>query len=340
MISEIGIQHLYQDRNCSGQILNTDEKSVFEEVVVDGEIVGYYNVRLKKLKMLPFYTMRLTFGPVIDYKELETLDLTLKQIKATAQKYGVINIQVHPFIWNVDLEAIRKIFKDNGFERIDYYIYEATMLIDLKQSEDEIFKKFENRGKEAIRQSERRGITAKQVELNEENLASFYKLYSDTCKRTLIIPEALSIIKAIIKMYEHTYKVLLFIAFYEERPVCSFVAFDCYSCLSLIYQGSEYANDIPKRRPANGLYWFTIKWAKENGYKWFDLAGVNANPMPGSKSEGIRLYKRQFGGLYVEFPGNFEFVNRPFLKFIITKILPMYSKIVMRREKRKHYNVE
>lgn len=38
------------------------------------------------------------------------------------------------------------------------------------------------------------------------------------------------------------------------------------------------------------------------GVRWFDLAGVNPDPKPGSKDEGIRRYKEKWGGeVYGEF---------------------------------------
>jgi lipid II:glycine glycyltransferase (peptidoglycan interpeptide bridge formation enzyme) len=278
--------------------------------------------------------MKITFGPVLDYSNSEHLKAALLNIIETVKKSKALYIQVHPFIWNIDLEKVRNTFYSNGFNRVKFYIYEATMMINLAQTEEEIFKNFESRGKEAVRQSIRRGITAKQVEINTENIKIFYNLYFNTCKRTEMIPESFETISNILNKFENEGKVFLFMSFFEKRAVSTFIAYDCGDCLSLIYQGSDYDEEIQKKRPANGLYWETIKWAKKNSYKWFDLAGVNANPKPGSKSEGIRLYKRQFGCAYFDFPGNFEYVNRPLLKNIIDFILPIYSKYKLKRQRK------
>jgi len=209
------------------------------------------------------------------------------------------------------------------------------MMLDLSQSEEELFSKFENRGKEAVRQSQRRGITTSRVDITEQNFDRFYAMYSGTCARTAMIPESYDKIKKLLFHFAAHGSAFLFFAYFENKPLCAFVAYRCGNCLSLIYQGTDYSDDNQNKRPANGLYWGTLKWAKEQGYKWFDLAGVNADPAPGSKSEGIRLYKRQFGGEYMEFPGNFEFVNRPLLKKVIDSVIPIYSKYALSKARKK-----
>lgn len=331
------IRHLLQDKNWNFQHNSNKEESIYKEVYSNNKLISYYRIDKKKLNLLPFYVMKITFGPVLDYSNTEHLNATLISIIETVKESKALYVQVHPFVWNIDLDQIRNTFYKNNFHRTKFYIYEATMMLNLEKTEEEIFNNFESRGKEAVRQSIRRGITAKQVDINSENIKVFYNLYFNTCKRTEMIPESFETISNILNKFKNQNKVFLFMSFFEKKAVSAFIAYNCGDCLSLIYQGSDYDDEIQRKRPANGLYWETIKWAKLNSYKWFDLAGVNANPAPGSKSEGIRLYKRQFGCIYFDFPGNFEFVNRPILKKAIDFILPIYSKYTLGKKRKNVY---
>ncbi|MGZ3885478.1 MAG: peptidoglycan bridge formation glycyltransferase FemA/FemB family protein [Bacteroidia bacterium] len=328
------IAHTYQNKLWTQDLAGSGETVICEEFSHAGQAICFVAIK-KKWNGLPFSSFKITFGPVLDYNSEETLRFALEKIKALVKKHRAVSVQVNPFTWGPKTDAIRAIFEEHGFRRVPYYVYEATMMVDLLPDEDAIFSRFENRGREAVRQSQRRGITTSEVPVNDANFAAFYNMYAGTCARTAMIPESAGKIKQQLFHLSDKRLAHLFFAYHDGQPVCAFVAFSCGDCLSLIYQGTDYGNDNQNRRPANGLYWGTIKWAKEQGFRWFDLAGVNARPEAGSKSEGIRLYKRQFGGEYMELPGNFEFVNRPVVKKLIDLALPLYSAFALRRARRK-----
>lgn len=326
---QFSIKHLYQDEAWKEEFMNKDETIIHADVLSNNAKKGNIVIIRKKIKFLPIYYSKITFGPVIDYNSCEDVENSLEAIISIAKKNKDIYVHVHPFTFGNKIHEVRETFTKKGFKRVKCYIYEATILIDLQKEETEIFNSFERRGREAIRQSEKRGITSGEEKITHENLEMFYKLYSDTCRRTGMIPEEQDKIFKVVKFYNQQDKVFLFFARYENIPICAFIAFKCSDCLSLIYQGSDYSGNYQNKRPANNLYWYTIKWAKHHGYKWFDLAGVTLNPSLGSKKEGIYLYKRQFGGTIYELPGNFEYVNRPLIKLILDICLPLYSKLAL-----------
>jgi len=49
------------------------------------------------------------------------------------------------------------------------------------------------------------------------------------------------------------------------------------------------------------MHWTAMRSAAEEGARWYDLSGVSPAPMPGSKEEGIRNFKKRWGGEYVEY---------------------------------------
>lgn len=337
---QYSIDHLYQSEDWSKLNINNNELPLFNRAIFQAKDIGHFLIIKKKINFLPFYKMRITFGPYIDYNSLEAFDYLLGHIKNIAKEHNVLSIQVHPFTWGSRTNEIITVFKKHGFKRVPFHIYEATMLIDLQKSEDEIFNNFESRGRKAVRQAEMLGITANKVDFTKESFDQFYQLYYETCARTSMIPEQYEKIWNIVFQFSEKDKVFLFFSFFENIPVCAFISYKCGDCLSLIYSGSNHSEDVQKKRPTNFLYWYSIKWAKQMGYKWCDFAGVNSNPIPGSKSEGIRLFKRQFGPKYVEFPGNYEFVNRSFLNWVINKVTPIYSKIALKNARKRSFGIK
>jgi peptidoglycan pentaglycine glycine transferase (the first glycine) len=67
--------------------------------------------------------------------------------------------------------------------------------------------------------------------------------------------------------------------------------------------------------------------AKEKCYKVMDFFGTTGNPNKDNKIYGIHLFKKRFGGEYIEFVGEFDLVTNKFMYFIFTKLIPLYRNI-------------
>ncbi len=75
------------------------------------------------------------------------------------------------------------------------------------------------------------------------------------------------------------------------------------------------------------LYYQVLLDAYNNGYKIFDFFGTTGNPNSNDNIAGIHLFKKRFGGRYIEFIGEFDLIIYKLPYFIFTKIIPMYRKI-------------
>lgn len=73
----------------------------------------------------------------------------------------------------------------------------------------------------------------------------------------------------------------------------------------------------------NRVYYEKLCGAKQSGAKVFDQFGTVGAP-ESSPLQGLHEFKRQFGGRYIEFVGEFNMVLRPFWFFIYEKALPFY----------------
>ena len=83
--------------------------------------------------------------------------------------------------------------------------------------------------------------------------------------------------------------------------------------------------DILRELNANYfLYYKIIEDAKKDGYSMVDFFGTTGDI--NSHVAGIHLFKKRFGGEYVEFIGEFDLVINKLLYFIYTYILPRIKK--------------
>ncbi len=78
-----------------------------------------------------------------------------------------------------------------------------------------------------------------------------------------------------------------------------------------------------------------LKYCKEKGIKIYDQFGTIGDLREENPLYGLHDFKKKFGGNYVEFIGEFDYVTNHFMYFIFTKLVPFYRKIKMRRAKSK-----
>ena len=71
-----------------------------------------------------------------------------------------------------------------------------------------------------------------------------------------------------------------------------------------------------------------IKYAKEQGITTYDEFGTIGDFNPENPRLGLHEFKKKFGGDYLEFFGEFDYVLRPFPYFIFQKLIPTYRKLV------------
>lgn len=93
---------------------------------------------------------------------------------------------------------------------------------------------------------------------------------------------------------------------------------------------------------ANYLCYYTIiKDAFDEGYKIVDFFGTcgDANPSKDNPVYGIHNFKKRLGGEFVEFIGEFDYVAKPFMYFVFTKLVPLYRKL-KRKKTRKDFESE
>ena len=91
-----------------------------------------------------------------------------------------------------------------------------------------------------------------------------------------------------------------------------------------------------KRMFANYLvYQRQIKDAKEKKKEIFDVFGTIGDPNSNSHLIGLHDFKKKWGGEYIEFIGEFDYILKPFINFIYNKVIPIRHKIINKKLRKK-----
>lgn len=104
----------------------------------------------------------------------------------------------------------------------------------------------------------------------------------------------------------------------------------------VLYAGNH---NILTESYANYLTYFEhIKYCKENNIKIYDQFGTIGDLSKDNPRLGLHEFKKKFGGDYVEFLGEFDYVLKPFMYFVFTKLVPFYRNIIRKKSKKEVSN--
>ena len=194
-----------------------------------------------------------------------------------------------------------------------------TLVLNLEKSEDEILKEMHQKTRYNIRLAEHKGITIKQNnKTTKQQLDNFYNLMQETAKRDKInifskeyFEKLISESNSILLTAEHENKLLSAIILFKFGNTCTY------------FYGAS-SNEKRNLMPNYLIQWEAIKWAKENGFKYYDFWGISKEK---EKWSGITKFKQGFvsekTGKEINYIGAFDFViNKTWYNiFRIGKIL-------------------
>ena len=81
-------------------------------------------------------------------------------------------------------------------------------------------------------------------------------------------------------------------------------------------------------------YYEHLKFCKDRGLKIYDQFGTIGDLSKDNPRLGLHEFKKKFGGDYVEFMGEFDYVVKPIYYFAFTKLVPIYRNMIKKRKKK------
>lgn len=242
-------------------------------------------------------------GPIVKNDDQTILSFLLQHYKKNIHP-SVIYTQIRN---QFDQLKNCDIFRQNGFKFESHLNY-------LVKTDDEnaIWSRIGKGRVKQIKKAIKKGLTVKAYKASEIDgklLSSSFDVIQDVYNRANLPLASFSLIEEA----WHKQIIVLFVVKTEDGKIvgCRF-ALSYKAMLYGWYAGSytQYYNLFPN----DLLIWETLRWACNNGYKYFDYGGAGSP----NKAYGVRDFKSQIGGDLVNF-GRYEFVHHK-MRMLIAKL--------------------
>lgn len=177
----------------------------------------------------------------------------------------------------------------------------ATILVDLSNDLDTILARMTKSMRNGVRRSQRRGITVRAG--TKDDLPTFHKLLSMTSQRRGFSIFDLGYFHCMWNIMEPSGGLKLFLSEYDGEPVSAQICVPFGD--RIVAKQIGWSGKHRKLHPNEALDWNTIQWAKENGYRYYDLEGIErpaasaiigGQPLPLEYADSPTAYKLRLGG--------------------------------------------
>ena len=249
-------------------------------------LVIKYNLPMGKNYL---YCPRGPVGPSSDLKSF------LKEVKQIAKQEKSIFFKIEP----------EQDFKLPGhkLKKSSKQIQPAkTLILDLSKPEQKILSDMRQKTRYNIRLAQRKGIKIKSG--NHDQIDAFLDLLAKTAKRDKFYIHPKDYYKKMIEVLEQEGIIKLFLAKYQDQTIAANLVGFFGKTATYLHGASDY--ETRQTMAPYLLQWYTIRQAKELGFKYYDLWGFDDKRWP-----GVSRFKKGFNGREVAYPGAFNSVYRP-----------------------------
>lgn len=180
----------------------------------------------------------------------------------------------------------------------------VTRLIDISADEESILSQMHQKTRYNIRVAEKHGIMARVA----DSVDTFLLLQRDTAKRDRFEAQSDAYVRKQYEMLGNSGLATILVAEKDGKPLAANVLIAYGDTVTYLY-GASSSEDRQLMAPYL-LHWESILWAKRNGYRYYDLWGVNpaekTHPDFKKSWDGISRFKAGWGGAVIELPGTYD----------------------------------
>lgn len=266
-------------------------------------------------------------GPCLAETSRELIELSIRTLRQTARRLGVSFLVVDlPYSG----ECLLPYFSSAGFQAHPenlppVSLMAATLLIDLSPDEHEILARMRPSTRRNIRNGLRQGVRVR--EGGEQDLSLFCELMLATCRRRgeAPVPRNPEFFRWLWREFHPAGWARLSIAEYHNEPVCAIFAVP-FSDIHRLWKFG-WSGEYRSQRPSDVIYWDSILWARQRGFKQLDLvqidpeiatalaSGVSApHGLQSRRLYGPTLHKMGFGGRIAFLPAPYSCFLNPLLQ--------------------------
>ncbi len=188
-----------------------------------------------------------------------------------------------------------------------------TVIISLKENEENILVRMKSKTRYNIRLSFRKGVIVQKAGM--EVLDEWYRLYKETALRDKITIHSKEYYRKIFELSgqepgsEEKPEISLLKAVYNDQMLAGIIVAHYGTRATYLYGASS--NEHRNLMPAYALQWEAIKYAKEKGCTEYDLFGIPPENDPAHPMSGLYRFKTGFGGEILHRPGCWDLPLKP-----------------------------
>jgi len=252
-----------------------------------------------------------------------------REIDSVCKKNRAIFLKLELDLWNdqrLDTLALSEVEGWSAAFRSSPHNIQPprTIIVDIKDSEDEILAGMKQKTRYNIRLAEKKGVTVRAW----DDIASFHKMMLLTGGRDGFGVHSLEYYKRAYELLQPRQMGELLLAEYEGKPLAALFVARNGNRAYYLYGASTDAER--NRMPTYLLQWEAVKWAKAHGCEEYDLWGVPDEDESVLEANfetrndglwGIYRFKRGFGGQLKRAVQAQDRVYNPFLYWAYLRLM-------------------
>ena len=234
-------------------------------------------------------------GPLAENDDPELISKLLKAftelVKGEAVYCEIRNLRMLP-------DEQKQLFKRSGYE----YFPHLNILVDLKKSEEELFKQLDSAKRRNVKKALKEGLEFGEIS-NVDEIEEAYSILKEVYRKTEIPLSDISLFMSLFRHKEDGGSCRFFKAGFKGEIIGVMVVLVNNSSMYEWYVGAK--EEFFPKRPNEFLVWNVMMTAKQEGFRFFDFGGAGKP----DKEYGVRNFKKGFGGEVIE-TGRFRRVFR------------------------------
>ena len=292
-----------------------------------GQIQVSALVRRMRLPVLGWAKDSVERGPACD--SVAVMAEALPHLAQMLKARGSVSLTVNPCWFDSEAEQMENLLTNVGFCQIERTSgpHSVSLVIDLTQDEEDIFRNFSKNTRKAIRKAGRLGIEVTPAK-GEDDIVAFYRLYRDSAQALGLKP----------LVRDYLLRLWRLLLSEEEDGICLMARYqgELVSAEIVLKHGvrveDTYGPSLLKKWPEvpkNHLcVWHAVQWAKEQGCQAYDLGGVMVDAEQDSQIAGVNRYKLGFSDRQVRLVREHEKVFHPVQLHLLSTVASIRGRML------------
>jgi lipid II:glycine glycyltransferase (peptidoglycan interpeptide bridge formation enzyme) len=269
-------------------------------------------------------------GPLVAGDDHQLAALVTAWLLKVTQVYRLRYLLVLPPHSNEAI--IQELLRSGCRPRARAETHTATALIDLTHDTDSILQAMRKSTRHNIRAALRHGMTIREGTADDIDIFHSLMLATGGRRRFPAFPK--SYYRGLWNILHPAGWLHLHIAEYAGEPVAASLTISLGDTVT--DWAGAWSGQHGKAHPNELLLWSTVNWAKARGHRYFDLDGINPTVAGGAvapdpHTDGGTFFKLGFGADPVLYPGPYEYIPNPALRWLYTAIAHSIAAEPLRR---------